>query len=79
MTDKKKAQEERLSNESIDLITTADVAKLFHRSVPCVHKWLKTEGVIPDYAKPFRLHPGQRAYFWSKKAIFRWIEERRSA
>ena len=73
--EQRSASMERIANAHNDILLTRDVCMLTHRSVPCLHKWLKCGDVIPDYAKPFRLHPGQRPWYWSKKAVLRWIEE----
>ena len=67
---------ERISNPDNDLLKTEDVGRMLHRSPACIFKMLKADPCqIPEYALPKKLHPNQRGYMWSKKAINRWIRE----
>ena len=42
---------------------TTEVAALFKRSRSAVHEWVR-RGLVPDYAKPFRMHAQQRGLLW---------------
>lgn len=57
-----------------DLIKVTDVANMLHRSKATIHAWINN-GTIPEYARPFTLGPLQRGFYFSAKAIDRWIEE----
>ena len=71
---KKRDSMERLSDETLDWIKTFDVARMFLRSESWVRK-IKREGKIPPYALPVKVFPGQRGWFWSKRAVERWRDE----
>ena len=64
----------RIADPDNDLLKTIDVARMVHRSEAAIHK-MKGSKQIPKYAMPKKLHASQRGYFWSKKAIHRWIAE----
>lgn len=61
-----------------DLIKVTDVANMLHRSKATIHAWVNN-GTIPDYARPFTLGPLQRGFYFSHKAIERWIKESKEA
>ena len=65
-----------MSEETMDgdIIRTCDVAKMFHRSKSSIHAWIR-QGVFPEYCAPYRVHAGQRGYFWSRAALQRFIKE----
>jgi len=64
----------RIADPTNDLLKTCDVARMLHRSEAAIHK-MKGANQIPEYALPKKLHASQRGYFWSKRAIQRWIAE----
>jgi predicted DNA-binding transcriptional regulator AlpA len=64
--------DKRIQDGSNNILLTCDVARMLHKSEACIHKW-RAAGIIPDYAMPTKIHPGQRSWNWSKRAILRWI------
>lgn len=63
----------RINDSRNNILLTIDVARMLHKSEACINKW-RREGVIPGYAMPSKIHPNQRGWNWSKRAVHMWIE-----